>query len=362
MSCGLLTTLRRALTSTRTNQQSKMDMLVKQSIEIVQRNQRTTVPWKPDEPYAQPCYTWTGIEWQALTTSKQDGSKPSPRQFRPSCIALYSWNIDFMLPFPDSRMRLAVRHLEGMIAKQPASTATIVHLNECLASDIKLLKSNFWIRENFKMTDVDTSNWQSGHYGTTTLIDKRLELQSCFRVHYSKTYMERDALFVDINIDTTAKPLRFCNTHAESLANEPAFRPPQIALCASYMRDPSVHGAVLAGDLNAIQPFDKHLHADNELQDAYLETGGDEDDEEGHTWGQQAATVQRQRFGTSRMDKVFYCGDVVCTLFERFGMDVEVEDDAERKEIMELGFEKAWVTDHLGVMAVFDLNGMLHST
>jgi tyrosyl-DNA phosphodiesterase 2 len=94
--------------------------------------------------------------------------------------------------------------------------------------------------------------------------------------------------------------LRLCNTHAESLALEPAYRPPQLALCARYMHESTVNASVLAGDLNAIQDFDKHLHTDNNLKDAYLDLGGQEDDAEGHTWGQQAATAQRERFGTTR--------------------------------------------------------------
>ena len=75
----------------------------------------------------------------------------------------------------------------------------------------------------------------------------------------------------------------------------------------------------------------------------------------GHTWGQQAATSFREKFGTSRMDKVFYCGDVCCVSFERFGADTELEDEEERTQIVQLGFDRPWITDHLGVKAVFEL-------
>ncbi len=127
-------------------------------------------------------------------------------------------------------------------------------------------------------------------------------------------------------------------------------------LVASYMHSDNVYGAAAAGDFNAIQDFDRTLHSANKLKDAYLELGGDEDDaENGHTWGQQAGTVKRERFGTSRMDKVYYCGGLKCTRFERFGMDVELDgDESERQKILELGFERPWITDHLGVMAVFE--------
>ncbi|KAI7214705.1 hypothetical protein KC333_g5857 [Hortaea werneckii] len=168
--------------------------------------------------------------------------------------------------------------------------------------------------------------------------------------------MERDALFVDLKMGEQGKLIRLCNTHLESLALEPPFRPLQMQLCAQYMHESAVDGAILAGDLNAIQDFDRRLHSDNDLKDAYLELGGSEDDAEaGHTWGQQAATAQRQQFGTSRMDKVFFCGDVMCTAFERFGAGIELQDEGEREEILSLGFDRPWITDHLGVRSEFSL-------
>ena len=341
------TRLQRSLSLPRgLSNKAKMDELVKRSIQIVDQKNKSDVPWRLDEPSAQPCYSWNEGKWQQASHNMD----PIARNV-PTSIALYSWNIDFMLPYPDSRMRAGLRHLENLTAKQPSSTAIIIYLNECVESDLQLIAADPWVQQTFAITDLDNTCWQSGRYGTTTLVDKRIAIRSCFRVHYSKTYMQRDGLFVDVDLGA-GKPIRFCNTHAESLANEPAFRPPQIALCAKYMHSPDVHGAILAGDLNAIQDFDKHLHTDNNLKDAYLEMGGSEDDaENGHTWGQQAATAQKLRFGTTRMDKVFYCGGVTCKSFERFGQNVEVENESEREAIVQLGFDRPWITDHLGVMA-----------
>ena len=108
----------------------------------------------------------------------------------------------------------------------------------------------------------------------------------------------------------------------------------------------------MAGDLNAIQPFDRTLHRVNGLRDAYLELGGQEDSEEGYTWGQQAVPVARETYGCCRMDKVLYCGGVSVQRFGRFGADVEVADRDEQAGIMRSGdFEKGWITDHLGVFA-----------
>ena len=47
-----------------------------------------------------------------------------------------------------------------------------------------------------------------------------------------------------------------------------------MAEISSHLHAPSIHGGVLAGDLNAIQPFDYTLHAENDLKDAYLESDG----------------------------------------------------------------------------------------
>ena len=329
-----------------------MDALVQQSIRESNSKIKDYVPWKLDEPYPQACFIYSEDDW----TSYGGSTLVQPGQGEISKLALYSWNIDFMLPFPQSRMGMAISHLKSLVEDDPRrnTTATIIFFQECLESDLSFIASHPWIRQNFIITDLDTQNWQSGHYGTISIVDRRLPISSCFRVHFSQTRMERDGLFVDVGIRD--KTIRLCNTHLESLAFEPPFRPPQMKIAAEYMRRSSVDAALLAGDLNAIQDFDRHLHLDNGLKDAYLELGGSEDEPSGHTWGQQAATVQRDRFGTSRMDKVFFCGSVGVKSFEKIGADVMLEDQAEAEQLVELGFDRPWITDHLGVKAVFELS------
>jgi len=55
------------------------------------------------------------------------------------------------------------------------------------------------------------------------------------------------------------------------------------------------------------------------------------------------------------MDKVFYCGGVRLLDFQIRGADVELEDEEQRQTILDLGFERAWITDHLALRAIFDL-------
>lgn len=273
-------------------------------------------------------------------------------------IALYSWNIDFTLPFPEARMKAALVHLNSMtsLARQSLSTAAVIFLQECTTSDLNTIALTPWIRDHFYVTDMDARNWATASYGTTILIDRRLVVIGAFRVHYSQTIMERDAFFVDVSVGEHINTLRLCNTHLESLAVNPPLRPAQMKVVAHYLQAPGVYAGVVAGDFNAIQPFDYMLHENgNNLKDAFLELGGKEQAEEGFTWGQQATTLLREQFGCSRMDKVYFCGYVKVSSFERFGQDVLIEGEDEQTRLVELGFDKPWVTDHLGIKADLQL-------
>ena len=270
-------------------------------------------------------------------------------------FALVTWNIDFMLPLTSARLSSALSHLSSILlppSSSPPPNPAIIFFQEMLVSDLQLIQSMPWIRDKFYLTDIDSTYWESGYYGTCTLVDQRLPVENVFRVHYTPTNMERDGLFVDI-ATREEKLLRFCNTHLESLVADPPLRPAQMAIAAQYMHAPSVQASFLAGDLNAIQPFDRTLHSDNGLKDAFLELGGKEDSDDGYTWGQQAQTKLREMFGCSRMDKVFYRGDVKLKRLERIGVDIEVETEENKQLLKEQGLEKGWVTDHLGLMAEF---------
>ncbi|KAI1374586.1 Endonuclease/exonuclease/phosphatase [Hypoxylon crocopeplum] len=339
-----------------------MDEIVQKAIKqaAVMKKAADSVPWQPDQPHAQSYYTYdnTKQKWEPAEYKKPQEARDGPGITR---LALYSWNIDFMLPFDEERMDAALAHLEALTTKLPPTTAVVIFLQECLKTDLEIIGEKQWVRDKFHVTDVDTSNWASDYYGTTTLIDRRLDISSCFRVHYAKTRMERDALFADVLLSSSSssssgpKTIRLCNTHLESLAMDPAYRPPQMQLAAGYMREAGIDGALAAGDFNAIQDFDRTLHAANSLRDAYLEQGGAEDSDAGYTWGQQAATDLRTRYGCSRMDKVYFTGGLAMCRFERFGADVQLTEQEQRDKIVGLGFDKAWITDHLGVVVEVEI-------
>ena len=337
----------------------KMDELMRKAIKQVEEAKKRMggpggqprTPWTPDRPHPQPYYAFDG-DAGAWTPRQPASSGPSSGAGSDTGIgrlALFSWNIDFMLPRADERMQAALAHLESRVAPLLLSrgAADVIFIQECVVSDLELLAATPWVREHFYLTDVAASavggeggggsgTWASGHYGTVTLVDRRLPVRALFRVHYRQTRMDRDALFVDVGMRqngssgaseagagpvTEERSIRLCNTHLESLALDPPFRPPQVQVFAAYMHGSSPaddgnkgaaaaaatgtaitapHGAVAAGDFNAIQDFDRTLHADNGLRDAFLELGGREDGPGAATWGQQAATELRERFGCSR--------------------------------------------------------------
>lgn len=349
-----------------------MDKLVQKAIQQSQAQKKAPelIPWRSDEPWPQPYYSWD-VEmevWQPITPpSTASPTKDEVPSSDINAVALYSWNIDFMLPFAESRMSTALAHLEELTAGLPSTTAVAINLQECTPSDLITISQKQWVRDRFHITDLDKLAWASGLYGTTMLVDRRLGVASCFRVHYSATQMERDALLVDVTVPASGvgapRTVRLGNSHLESLALDPPLRPAQVRTAAPHLHAGHLAGAVIAGDFNAIQPFDAALHSDNGLRDAYLELGGQEGGEGGFTWGQQALPALRQQFGCSRMDKAYFCGSgIKLQDFERFGADVEVDERNEKQKdgLLALGFEKAWVTDHLGIKITLSLVNDTH--
>lgn len=266
-----------------------------------------------------------------------------------------------LVPFGNERMTAALQYLESLMASTPTETAVVIFLQEMTPSDLDLIASSHWIRRRFTITDKDGSSWLTPYYGTTILIDARLEIANVFRVPVLSKF-NRDGLFVDItlsgpssSVQSFSSVLRLCNVHLESLVANPPVRPHQLSAVAAYLHAPEVACALLAGDLNAIEPFDRTLHTQNRLEDAYLSLGGKEDSDEGYTWGYQVPAAMRERFGCSRMDKILFRGDVGVQAFERIGAGVKVAEDT-REEIREAG-EQEWVSDHYGVMGDFEISG-----
>jgi tyrosyl-DNA phosphodiesterase 2 len=294
--------------------------------------------------------TWQPAPFVHQTPSSRPGLSPSSKVIR-----LMSWNIDILVGCAEERMRAALQHLDGLVASTPSQTPVVVFLQEMGQSDLEQIRNADWVKKRFNITELDHQNWLSPLYGTTVLIDHRLVIKSIFRVPWVSKF-DRDGLFVDIALANTGEDervLRLCNTHLESLVADPPVRPLQLADASRYLKDTNVAAALLAGDLNAIQPFDRTLHSDNDLRDTYLELGGEEDSDAGYTWGYQVPQWMREKFGCSRMDKILLRGALQPRKFERIGMGVKVAEDA--REVVEKEVEDGWVTDHYGVLGDFEL-------
>jgi tyrosyl-DNA phosphodiesterase 2 len=279
----------------------------------------------------------------------------SELELNPKIIRLISWNIDVLTEFAEERMQSALQYLETLVSSSPRETPVVVFLQEMGQSDMQQIRHAAWIMERFHITDIDNRNWLSSLYGTSALIDRRLMTKNIFRVPWISRF-DRDGLFIDVALSKTGedeKLLRLCNTHLESLVADPPVRPTQLTDAATFLGKPEVAAGLLAGDLNAIQPFDRELHSANGLKDAYLELGGTEDCEDGYTWGHQVPQWMKDKFGCSRMDKILFRGALQPSRFERIGMGVKVADDVREKvaEKVEGGF----VTDHYGVMGDLEL-------
>ena len=342
--------------------------------------QSASAHWTPDTPCRQPYFTFSSKAkffskaniWKSSddsgTSRTRDDSEDKALGVGPATLTIITWNIDFMRPYPNERMSAALSYLETYLSSSvPSEHAVVILLQEMVASDLQLIQSAPWVRQGFHMTDRSAQNWGSGDYGTCTLIDRRLCVDGVFRVHYHATKMGRDALFVDIAFPSgtpeagkTLSPprdakIRVVNTHLESLRAVPPLQPVQLSTASRFMREPDIHASILGGDLNAIESFDRTLHTDNGLKDAYLELGGEEDGEEGHTWGQMAGRGSRELYGCGRLDKVFFTGGLAVKTLERIGMGVDI--GGEKGDLLRgvADLERGWVTDHLGLRADFEV-------
>ena len=307
------------------------------------------------QPERQPYYSFDSGSWTAVQPSSASQTTQISKKLHLSSLRLFSWNIDILIPFTEPRMFAALNYLSTLVSTVPVSQPIVIFLQEMGISDLTQIQAAPWIRERFYITDMSSAFFGNEFYGTTTLVDRRLKIVNVFRVPFESKF-ERDGFFVDLQLDGSSQVLRLCNVHLESLVADPPLRPKQLALAAEYMHQDVVYASVLAGDCNAIQPFDRTLHTDNGLRDAYLELGGQEDSEDGYTWGYQVPEKLSKKFGPSRMDKVMFCGNMTIKNLQRIGVGIKVEDEQTRKEMVDAG-QVEFVTDHYGLMAEMDIVG-----
>ena len=311
------------------------------------------------KPRYQPFYTFHNGAWAPV--SNHPSPMPASNRSALRDIRVVTWNIDFMAPEPRARMSSALAYLESLVGAIPASTPVAIFLQEMqnsdtdgerLANDLHQIKSAEWVQRRFNITDADTAAW-SDAYGQTMLVDRRLRISSVSRLPLVSEY-RREALLVDVDVGfEEPRYLRLCNVHLDSLAG--SLRPVQWRALGSFVpkSEENVEAGIVAGDCNATQPRDQTEAQENGFKDAYLELGGVQGDIGGDTWGFQS--LDGARWGTSRMDRQVYCGNLRVRALERIGVGIRVQDE---QAAWRLGQQGAldFVTDHYGLMGdyVFD--------
>lgn len=141
-------------------------------------------------PTPQRWYHFANGTWTSSTPPTTPSTTAPPR------ISVTTWNIDAIAPASERRMTAALSHLSDLHGSE--DLPSIIFLQEMLDADIEQIKAAPWVRERFFITDVEGN--KSAMFGTTTLVDRRLDVREVFRVLYDKAAMQRDALFVDVAI------------------------------------------------------------------------------------------------------------------------------------------------------------------
>ncbi|KAF3769147.1 hypothetical protein M406DRAFT_251364 [Cryphonectria parasitica EP155] len=338
-------------------------------------------------PSSQPYYTFIDSKWQPTdpntrTTAPATHATPSTPI---TALRLITWNIDFMSPQPQARMRAALSHLHDILVESttPETTATIIMLQEMKQSapldlnnplahewppqvshNLGQIASTGWVQDGFHVSDLTTHTWRCP-YNSVTLVDRRLAIRDVARLPFVSEF-EREALLVDVSAEDhgegPAAVVRLCNVHLDSMAGRPPLRPIQWNGCAKFLQDEAdgVVAGIIAGDCNANSRLDETLPQENGFKDAYLELGGSEGDPDGFTWGPQSKDT---RYPHKRMDKICFCqGDEMdpqkavlrVKKLEKVGVGVKVQDEEARRGLEEEGYFD-FVTDHYGLMADFEL-------
>lgn len=284
-------------------------------------------------------------KWLVVRNSREAGFEALPR----SNFGVITWNIDFATSQHLQRTDAAISYLRSILvtnAEEPDTISpTIILFQEVDELMLLQLAEHEWVRKNFYMTDTHPEGgaWARSHYNTVSLIDRRIMVKNVIRLHYDSQY-GRDCLFVDIiaarGLNSEIVTVRLGNTHLESLRATPPKRPAQLKMASKFiLSDNTVHTGLIAGDMNPIEPFDRTLHSELGLKDAYLERGGAEEDPEGHTWGYQSGNTP---YRPQRFDKVLYAADNRLRVegFSVIGAGQKTQE-----------LPKVFISDHYGVWA-----------
>jgi len=280
---------------------------------------------------------WLG-QWIHAPQTPYDANIPDDL---PTSLTLVTWNVDFS-------------KLNNEGGKPPPC---LILLQEIHVEAFDTLITHPWVREWFMVVPGrPNEGWPQGAwYGTVTLIARSVKLTASMCVHFGESWMHRNALVTDVLLGGGAEPgariLRVINTHLESLPEGTPRRVVQLKVIAELLEQGKTVsggvGGIVGGDMNAIAPSDATLPEQNGLLDAWQEkrkrdgkeVEGDDNDEEGMTWGYQPPC----QYPPGRLDKVLYTASDAFEVkdIRKMGVNARIppaEDDSE------------WVSDHFGLL------------
>ncbi|KAI0775231.1 Endonuclease/exonuclease/phosphatase [Trametes elegans] len=238
-------------------------------------------------------YSYRKLKW----TSKYRSTKQAPNELR-----LVTWNVDFMAPYSDARLRCILSYLHASVLS-PKTEPSCVLLQELDAASFNALLATDWVRKYFAVFPDTPKEWRV-HYGNATLVSRTIPFQNPQMLDFCDSRMGRSAILVDIPLLTTdgVRTVRIANTHLESLVEGTPRRPKQLNAIADMLRAEGIDGGVVGGDMNMIgDASDQSIHTAAGLDDACLFP----DDPSFHTWGYQP----RCQYPPRRLDRVFFLGE-----------------------------------------------------
>ncbi|KAI9691891.1 MAG: hypothetical protein M1822_007964 [Bathelium mastoideum] len=269
---------------------------------------------------------------------------------RGCALRIVSWNIGSGF-WATERTTAAMRYLKNNLGNETKST--VIMLQDFIHKSVQAILNDRWVQQNFTVTNVDDAQGMfvdeadkvltfkmirpAKHPLTMMLVSKDISIEKCFRVPLI-TEMGRHALVIDIPIknEDLSQPakqcLRLCTTQLESHYDEKGYRPSQLALISSILKEKStspykIAAGIVGGNMNALDKTEHEFHKreDVGLRDVWLSHSLPPVPKlkpiekkygraKGNTFGYQS--IKRQE--GMRSDKFFYTGRLEVVPLEEF--------------------------------------------
>ena len=336
--------------------------------------------------FDRPAKEWIEIDPASAATTKASVAASASDDGK---FTLATWNVDAFEARPQERISALVDHIRSL------TPPDIIFLQELSGAALIKLLTIPWICESYYVTPGAVNSWLElnlSSFTTATLISKTrfggpVCLGLVWRVFYESRY-GRDALCCDVHfpppatstpMTATSTPasaspgtavasaptppsaaearavIRLINVHLDSLAHRPSFRPDQLAITATSLRQ--VGRGLVAGDFNPVLPEDSTLVAANGLVDAWTTL---HPEEPGFTWGIDG----KAPFPPRRMDKIAMLGLEASHMEVMIPGTLEPEPVTSQKEQKVSGVESRrrqgrsgplpW-SDHCGLLCTFSV-------